>query len=118
MSAEQIPMPDISATDALADAARGALVLLDLRKSAAVIQSARMIAGAERRDPYLLGHDDPLTREDRPIAVFCVHGHEVSQYGAALLRFHGRDARHVRGGFEALATAGAPTTPLAGEDDR
>ena len=105
---DEFRLPFIPATEALAQHARGALVLLDLRKPAAVQASGKRVRGAETADPFAFSHDHPLTRTDRPVAVFCVHGHEVSRYGAALLRLHGREAAYVTGGFEALAAAGAP----------
>ena len=52
------------------------------------------------------------TADPRPLIVFCVHGHEVSRFACALLLLHGRDARYVTGGFEALKAAGAPLAPV------
>ncbi len=108
----EFTLPRLSAADALTRAADGQLQLLDLRKPAAARASGQWIAGAEIRDPFTFGHDDPLTRSDRPIAVFCVHGHEVSRFGAAMLMLHGRTAWFIEGGFEALIAAGAPTAPV------
>ena len=105
-------LPCLSAREALERAATGELVLLDLRKPHAAAASGLRIEGALVRDPFAFGHDDPLMRSDRPIAAFCVHGHEVSRFGAALMMLHGRDAAYVTGGFAALAGAGAPTVPV------
>lgn len=85
--------------------------LLDVRKAAARMASGQGIVGADWIDPFDLDHHHPATRGG-PVAVFCVHGHEVSSFATALLRLHGRDARQVQGGFDALIAAGAPLDPL------
>lgn len=105
-------LPSMSAEEALTHLATGSMLLLDLRKPDAVRTSGRLLAAAARRDPFSFDHNDPLMTHDGPIAVFCVHGHEVSNFGCALLRVHGREAVFVRGGFEALIAAGATTTAL------
>lgn len=87
--------------------ARTGAVLIDLRKPAAVAASGQYIQGAEARDPYQFGHDDPLTEANGPLITFCVHGHEISQFACALLMLHGRDVCYVIGGYEALVAAGA-----------
>jgi Fe-Mn family superoxide dismutase len=52
-----------------------------------------------------------------PIVVFCVHGHEVSRFGTAMLLLHGVQARYVEGGFTALVAAGADTVPLQRDEE-
>ena len=99
-------LPAISAAEALARQAEGA-ILIDLRKTSARDADGRVVLGAVLRDPFTFGHDDPLMTETRPLITFCVHGHEVSQFGCAMLMVHGRDAVYVRGGCLALAAAGA-----------
>lgn len=101
-------LPSLAAAEAVRRASAAEALLVDLRKPAAVAASGHLVRGAERRDPFAFSHDDPLMAEPRPLIVFCVHGHEVSQFACALLLLHGRDARYVRGGFEALEAAGAP----------
>ncbi|GMG84373.1 hypothetical protein LNKW23_35880 [Paralimibaculum aggregatum] len=108
-------LPSATPAEALAAQAGGA-VLVDLRKPVARIASGQTIRGAVTRDPFAFGHDDPLTASAAPVILFCVHGHEVSQYGCALLLLHGRQARYVTGGFAALVEAGAPLVPLAAEE--
>lgn len=112
MPDEKFALPCLSAEAALARVRAGTLTLLDLRKPDALRKAGRGIAGALHRDPYAFSHDDPLTHAKFPIAVFCVHGHEVSQYGCALLLLHGVDAVFVRGGFAALTAAGAAQEAL------
>ena len=104
-------LPSVTPADALRQASDGA-TLIDIRKSPARVASRKTIAGAKIRDPFTFGHDDPLTTTEGPLLVFCVHGHEVSQFACALLLVHGRDACYVEGGFEALAAANAPLEDL------
>lgn len=92
--------------------------LIDARKPPARAASGRGVAGALTIDPLAFGHAqaEALLTEigrDRPVIVFCVHGHEVSQYLCALLLVHGGKARYVRGGFEALETAPPPGLKIA-----
>lgn len=105
-------LPSIDPDEAIAGLAAGSLTLIDLRKTKARIENGRAIAGTAWVDPFALDHGHALTCAEGPIALFCVHGHEVSQFGCALLRLHGRDAVYVAGGFEALAAAGAPLVPI------
>lgn len=108
-------LPSATPAEALAAQAEGA-VLVDLRKPAARAASGRTIRGAALRDPFAFGHDDPLTASAAPVILFCVHGHEVSRFGCALLLLRGRRARYVAGGFAALAEAGAALVPLDAEE--
>ena len=107
MLEHQFTLPAILPEDALARALDGA-TLIDLRKQPAVLTSGKRIRDSQYRDPFEFNHDDPLTRATGPLIMFCVHGHEVSQFACALLMLHGRDVCYVIGGFEALVTAGAP----------
>lgn len=112
----EFTLPHVDAATALARAKQGDAVLVDVRKPQAVVQSGEALRGAIAHDPFALGHEHPLTAEPRPLIVFCVHGHEVSQFACALLRMHGRDALYVAGGFDALKAAGAEIVPLGGSD--
>lgn len=103
-------LPSLSAEEALQ---RSRAVLVDLRKPAAREADGQTVEGALIRDPFTFGHDDPLAAEEREIVVFCVHGHEVSRFGCALLLVHGRNAHFVEGGYEALKAADAPLVPLS-----
>ena len=107
-------LPHIDAGTALRLAASGEAVLIDLRKPQAVASSGQLVRGAEQRNPFTFSHDDPLMAAPQPLIAFCVHGHEVSQFACALLMVHGRDARYVTGGFEALKATGAPLQPIVG----
>ena len=46
------------------------------------------------------------------MVVCCVHGHNLSQGAAAMLRSAGLRARALRGGIEAFVQAGGVTTAL------
>lgn len=107
--------PSLSAGEALQFQDRGALVL-DVRKAPALRASGQAVRGARWRDPLTFDRSDPALAETRPVVVYCVHGHEVSHYAAALLRVHGVEAFVVRGGFEALVAAGAPLEAVSHED--
>ena len=108
-------LPGIDAQTALRLAASGDALLVDLRKPQAVAASGQLVQGAEPRDSFAFGHDDPLMKANRGVLIaFCVHGHEVSQFACALMMIHGCDARYVTGGFESLKAAWAPLQPLDG----
>ncbi|MEL6264429.1 MAG: hypothetical protein AAFR52_02105 [Pseudomonadota bacterium] len=107
MGTHPFTIPTIDASAALAGAAAGSRVLIDLRKRAARAADGRDVAGSVWVDPYTLDHAHPLTEAAGPLAVFCLHGHEVSHFACTLLMLHGRDVVLVEGGFEALADAGA-----------
>ncbi len=104
-------LPSVSAENAL----NGSFDLIDVRKDAARRASDQGIVGADWVDPFELGFGHPVHDRARPVAYFCVHGHEVSNFAAALARVAGQDAYYIRGGFEALRDAGAPIGALTGE---
>lgn len=87
------------------------LVVIDVRKVLARAQSGETIAGALYRSPFsadlwwqsLAG---------RKVAVFCVHGHEVSQAVCGFLRDCRVDAVYLEGGFAAWQAAGGPCRPI------
>ncbi|MEM6549464.1 MAG: rhodanese-like domain-containing protein [Pseudomonadota bacterium] len=114
-------IPAISAEDALRAVEKG-VRLVDVRKPAARQDpekpaSGQTLPGAILRNPFDMDHSDPLIRADGPIFLACVHGHEVSQFATALLLLHGKDARYVAGGFEALIAAGAQLIPLSTNEE-
>lgn len=83
-------------------------LLIDVRREAAFRSAPDMAAGALRRDPATV---DAWAGELPPaatVAVYCVHGHEVSQNAAKALRDRGYQAQFVEGGIEeGLRAAGA-----------
>lgn len=84
-------------------------LVLDVRRLPAFAQSDRMIVSAVHRDPAALDAWKTALPRGRAIALYCVHGHEVSQNAAAELRALGLDAFYLEGGIEGWQQAGLPT---------
>jgi rhodanese-related sulfurtransferase len=82
--------------------------LVDVRRAAAFASDPFMLPAAMRGAPEDLSAWADTLSPDRPIVVYCVHGHEVSQRAAAELRERGREASYLEGGIEAWKDAGAP----------
>jgi rhodanese-related sulfurtransferase len=90
-----------------------AFTLLDVRRAAARRSDGADIAGATWRDPALwLDWKDGVVA-DRPVALYCAHGHEISQGLVAALRAMNVDARHLVGGMAAWRQAGLAVTAHA-----
>jgi rhodanese-related sulfurtransferase len=86
-------------------------LLIDVRREAAFRAAPDMAAGALRRDPATVAQWADTLPKGAQIAVYCVHGHEVSRNAAQALRERGYSARFVEDGLEeGLKAAGAPTT--------
>lgn len=83
--------------------------VLDVRRAAAFDADAAMIAGALRPECEVAAYAARLPDKDRPIVVYCVHGHEVSRQAAADLAAAGRRSSYLAGGIEAWRAAGLPT---------
>lgn len=102
----------LRAPEALRLHADGVLRLLDVRKAPARGAAGATVAETTWRDPLSFDPNAVAADDARPFALYCVHGHEVSQNAAEALRRIGRVAYFVGGGFEALCAAGAPLGPL------
>lgn len=101
----QVPSLDPASLRALMEQG---VQLLDVRRAPVFAEAAAMIAGASWHDPAELpAWVDQLDRR-RPVVVYCVHGHAVSQSAASALRERGFDASYLEGGFEAWQAAGLP----------
>lgn len=88
--------------------------LLDVRRAAARSSQGGQIAGTRWLDPALwLDWKDGIA-SDKPVLLYCAHGHEISQGLTAALRAMGVDARHLQGGFSAWQAAGQAVAPLPG----
>jgi rhodanese-related sulfurtransferase len=83
-------------------------LIVDVRRSGAFDDDERMLASAVRREPGEVGEWCHQLRPDRPVVVYCVHGHEVSQQTAVALRGAGIDARYLEGGIAGWAELGLP----------
>ncbi|KJS16641.1 MAG: hypothetical protein VR78_07200 [Hoeflea sp. BRH_c9] len=98
----------------MASSPGGLVSIIDVRKPAARAASGLAIPGALWRHPFDAANwADEFT--GRQVAVYCVHGHEVSQAVRGFLTDLGMDAMSVEGGFEGWRQAGLPVEPV---DDR
>ena len=86
--------------------------VLDVRRPPAVERDPHTIAGAVRRLPDTVDDWVHGLEAWRPVVVYCVHGHEVSQDTAAALRVRGYPAQYLDGGFEAWRAQGGLVAPL------
>ena len=87
-------------------------VLIDVRKRPARAAAAETIPGSVYRSPFSA---DQWWREfeGRAVAVFCVHGHEVSRAVCGFLGDQGIDARYLEGGFAAWKSTGLPVAAIS-----
>ena len=83
--------------------------LLDVRKLEAYQASDVVIATAVWRDPGSVHEWSSTLNDDRGVVVYCIHGHQMSQSVAALLRANGLPARYLAGGIEGFVESGGPT---------
>ena len=83
-------------------------LLIDVRRHAAFQGATDMIEGALWRDPErVVEWAGELPRASR-VVVYCMHGGEVSQGVAKVLRENGPAAQYLQGGIEEwIATGGA-----------
>jgi thiosulfate sulfurtransferase len=92
--------------------------LLDVRRHQVRVADGAGIAGAKWRSPDgLFTWKDEIPR-DRPVVVFCAHGHELSQGTAATLRAMGLDARFLVDGYSGWRDGGRPTVPLSTSEEQ
>jgi len=83
--------------------------LIDVRRKPAFEASEYMIAGAVWRNPAELASWIGTLDANRPVTVYCVHGHQVGQDCAALLQAVGFDATYLIGGLEGWIAGQLPT---------
>jgi rhodanese-related sulfurtransferase len=77
----------------------GSPVIVDVRRPQAFDANGTLIAGAIRRLPDDIDQWRSALPGGRPIVLYCVHGHEVSQNAADALRAAGLDAWYLEGGI-------------------
>ncbi|MBL9036537.1 MAG: chromate resistance protein [Rhodospirillaceae bacterium] len=104
------PSPGISASD-LAHTLGSAEhpLVIDVRRTGAFQGSADLLCAALHRSPEAIDAWQGECVGARRIVTVCVHGHEVSQNAAALLRQRGFDARYLVGGIQGWIGEGLPT---------
>jgi rhodanese-related sulfurtransferase len=86
-------------------------LVIDVRRSPAFRESNVIIRGALRRDPAAVDRWARTLPAAASVVVYCVHGHEVSQGAARVLREHGIGARFLDGGLEHWQADGGALAP-------
>jgi superoxide dismutase, Fe-Mn family len=87
-------------------------VLLDVCLPRDLPRRTDMLAGASMHAPAALPRWIEELPRDRPIAVYCICGFQVSGRAVTELRHRGYDARALVGGITAWHAIGSPTVPL------
>jgi superoxide dismutase, Fe-Mn family len=87
-------------------------VLLDLCLPRDLPRRTDMLAGASMHAPSALPRWIEDLPRDRPIAVYCICGFQVSGTAVTELRRQGYDARALAGGITAWHAIGGTTVPL------
>jgi Fe-Mn family superoxide dismutase len=87
-------------------------VLLDLCLPRDLPRRIDMLPGASMHAPAALPHWIGQLPQDRPIAVYCICGFQVSGTAVTELREQGYDARALVGGITAWHAIGGATVPL------
>jgi rhodanese-related sulfurtransferase len=87
--------------------------LVDVRRAPAFDLDPHIIKGAVKRAPEVLVEWARELEAWRPVVVYCVHGHEVSQNAAASLRAAGFAAQALAGGIAGWREHGGATVPFA-----
>lgn len=84
-------------------------MVIDVRKPPAFDDDKRMLAGATRRLPTDVEAWRSGIPAGRQVVVYCVHGREVSQDTASVLRAAGINAQYLEGGITEWSEEGLPT---------
>jgi Fe-Mn family superoxide dismutase len=87
-------------------------ILLDVCITADVPRRTDMLPGATFRNPDAIDQWSAELPRDRPIAVYCFFGFQISGNAVAELRRRGYDARSLTGGIGAWHAIGGQTVPL------
>ena len=75
-------------------------IVIDVRRTPAFRAAPDMIEGALRRDPDAVSSWGRQLPRAARFVVYCVHGHEVSQTTAKVLRGLAMDAQFLEGGLD------------------
>jgi rhodanese-related sulfurtransferase len=86
----------------------------DVRRREAFDTDDHVIPGALWRSHERITEMPAGLVSDRTVVVYCMHGLQVSQSAAAILRSRGVDARVLRGGIDAWKAARLPTLRRSG----
>ena len=93
-------------------------VVVDVRNRPAFEAAPSMLPGAVWRDPHAVEEWAAELPSGCPIAVYCVHGHEVSRGVRDALRRRGVAAGIIEGGIEGWRAAGGPVVTAQEGDGR
>jgi rhodanese-related sulfurtransferase len=88
--------------------------VLDVRRASTFQQADELISGAVWRDPERIDEWFEGLDPARPVVVYCVHGHQVSQGCSQILGDLGIEAAFLEGGIGAWISAGGQTTAKTG----
>ena len=92
-------------------------LVIDTRRREAFDADDHVIPGAIWCDHREVPEAVNTVAPGRDVVVCCVHGHQMSQSAAAVLRAAGIEARVLRGGIAAWREAGMPTLRRSGLPD-
>jgi rhodanese-related sulfurtransferase len=84
-------------------------IVVDVRRSEDFSKSERLVASAFHRLPHQVEQWRKDLSGGRPVVVYCVRGHQVSEDMTAVLRAVGVDAVYLEGGISAWTEQGLPT---------
>jgi len=87
-------------------------VLLDVCLTDDLDRRSDMLEGAALQNPDTIDRWAQTLPRDRPIAVYCIYGFQVSGNTVAELRRRGHNARSLKGGIAAWHAIGGRTVPL------
>lgn len=90
-----------------------AFTLLDVRRDIARQRDGTQIAHAQWCNPALWLDWKDTVPKDKPVVLYCAHGHEIGQGLTTVLRVMGLDARYLEGGIAAWQAAGLATEAMA-----
>lgn len=83
--------------------------IIDVRRKPVFDQAQTRIPGAVWRDHMQVGDGLPRFDNGRSVAVYCAHGHNVSEIAAVRMAADGIDVAVLEGGIEAYESAGGLT---------
>jgi len=87
--------------------------VVDVRRQPAFDEDPHVIRGAIRREPETIRQWTHELEPWRPVVVYCVLGHSVSQDAAAFLSAAGLDAFYIEGGIADWRQTGGATERCA-----
>ncbi|HEX4553587.1 MAG TPA: chromate resistance protein ChrB domain-containing protein [Xanthobacteraceae bacterium] len=109
--------PSVSPADLYAKLGTAlAPALIDVRRAADFAKADTLILSAFHENPDDVARWAENLPKGRPVVVYCVHGHQVSQGAAAALRAAGFDAAYLDGGIAGWIEKGLPTRRRMGGD--